>query len=50
MERRELVRDIVLETRQTLRRDGWYVGREDGADSTKGRSVSVKIRVHKDLR
>lgn len=50
MEKRELVRDMVLETRQMLRDDGWAVGKEKDIDNPKGRSVSVKIRVHKDLR
>ncbi|KAL2132511.1 hypothetical protein VTI74DRAFT_3701 [Chaetomium olivicolor] len=50
MERRELVRDMVIETREQLRRDGWGVGKEKDIDNPKGRSVSVKIRVHKDLR
>ncbi|KAK3905809.1 tRNA-dihydrouridine synthase [Staphylotrichum tortipilum] len=50
MERRELVRDMVVETREQLRRDGWGVGLEADIDNPKGRSVSVKIRVHKDLR
>lgn len=50
MEKRELVRDMVMETRQMLRNDGWAVGKEKDIDNPKGRSVSVKIRVHKDLR
>ncbi|GAW12238.1 hypothetical protein ANO14919_015990 [Xylariales sp. No.14919] len=52
MEKRELVRDMVITTRQRLRDDGWGVGKEaDMHDPEgKGRSVSVKIRVHKDLR
>jgi tRNA-dihydrouridine synthase 4 len=50
MERRELVRDMVIETRERLRQDGWGVGKEKDINSPKGRSVSVKIRVHKDLR
>jgi tRNA-dihydrouridine synthase 4 len=50
MDKRELVRDMVVETRQKLRRDGWGVDMEKDIDSPKGRSVSVKIRVHKDLR
>lgn len=50
MERRELVRDMVLETRQRLRKDGWAVGMEKDVDHPRGRSVSVKIRIHKDLR
>lgn len=50
MEERELVRDMVIETRQRLRDEGWAVGKEKDIDNPKGRSVSVKIRVHKDLR
>lgn len=50
MEKRELVRDMVLETRQKLSDEGWAVGKEKDIDNPKGRSVSVKIRVHKDLR
>lgn len=52
MEKRELVRDMVVATRAQLRRDGWAVGLERDVDDPegKGRSVSVKIRVHKDLR
>ncbi|GKT42240.1 tRNA-dihydrouridine(47) synthase [NAD(P)(+)] [Colletotrichum spaethianum] len=50
MEKRELVRDMVTETRQRLASDGWHVGKERDIDSPKGRSISVKIRVHKDLR
>ncbi|POS80753.1 tRNA-dihydrouridine synthase 4 [Diaporthe helianthi] len=50
MEQRELVRDMVVETRQKLRGEGWAVGKEKDIDSPKGRTVSVKIRVHKDLR
>ncbi|KAK3393639.1 hypothetical protein B0H63DRAFT_458694 [Podospora didyma] len=50
MEKRELVRDMVVETRERLRQDGWDVGKEKDMNSPKGRSVSVKIRVHKDLR
>ncbi|KAK1755024.1 tRNA-dihydrouridine synthase [Echria macrotheca] len=50
MEKRELVRDMVLETREHLRRDGWGVGKDKDIDNPKGRSISVKIRVHKDLR
>lgn len=50
MEKRELVRDMVIETRGRLRRDGWGVGKENDVHNPKGRSVSVKIRVHKDLR
>lgn len=50
MEQRELVRDMVVEARRRLREDGWDVGMEADMHSDKGRSVSVKIRVHKDLR
>jgi tRNA-dihydrouridine synthase 4 len=50
MEKRELVRDMVVETRSRLDRDGWAVRREEDAESPKGRSVSVKIRIHHDLR
>jgi len=50
MNRRELVRDMVVETRDRLRGDGWAVGMEADVDSPRGRSVSVKIRVHDDLR
>jgi tRNA-dihydrouridine synthase 4 len=50
MNQRELVRDMVVETRGRLERDGWDVGMEKHIDSPKGRSVSVKIRVHDDLR
>lgn len=51
MERRELVRDLVGAARRRLRDDGWAVGGDADADHPdKGRSVSVKIRVHKDLR
>ncbi|KAI1137873.1 FMN-linked oxidoreductase [Hypoxylon sp. FL0543] len=51
MERRELVRDMVVATRARLAGDGWAVGQDEGdLASPKGRSVSVKIRVHKDLR
>ncbi|TLS27783.1 hypothetical protein PpBr36_00764 [Pyricularia pennisetigena] len=50
MERRELVRDMIVETRSRLASDGWAVGLERDRDDSKGRSVSVKIRVHKDLR
>ncbi|GKT54964.1 dihydrouridine synthase [Colletotrichum tofieldiae] len=49
MEKRELVRDMVIGTRQRLASDGWHVGKERDIDSPKGRSISVKIRVHKDL-
>lgn len=50
MGERALVRDLVLETRKRLRDDGWAVGKEKDIDHAKGRSVSVKIRIHKDLR
>ncbi|KAK3341118.1 hypothetical protein B0T25DRAFT_522496 [Lasiosphaeria hispida] len=50
MEQRELVRGMVIETRDYLRRDGWGVGKEQDIGNPKGRSISVKIRVHKDLR
>jgi tRNA-dihydrouridine synthase 4 len=50
MEQRELVRDMVVETRQRLRDEGWAVAKEKDINNPKGRSVSVKIRVHKDLR
>ncbi|UKZ73127.1 hypothetical protein TrVFT333_000768 [Trichoderma virens FT-333] len=50
MNKRELVRDMVIETRQHLERDGWGVRMEQDMENPKGRSVSVKIRVHDDLR
>lgn len=50
MNKRELVRDMVVETRQRLAADGWAVGMENDLENPKGRSVSVKIRVHDDLR
>ncbi|KAH8165933.1 hypothetical protein CIB48_g2333 [Xylaria polymorpha] len=52
IEKRELVRDMIVATRQRLREDGWGVGKEADMENPegKGRSVSVKIRVHKDLR
>jgi tRNA-dihydrouridine synthase 4 len=52
MQKRELVRDMVIETRDRLRKDGWAVraGNEEDKMSPDGRSVSVKIRVHNDLR
>ncbi|KAK7421030.1 tRNA dihydrouridine synthase [Neonectria punicea] len=50
MGHRELVRDMVVETRQRLKQDGWHVGLERDIESPKGRSVSVKIRIHDDLR
>ncbi|KAI1760499.1 FMN-linked oxidoreductase [Hypoxylon sp. FL1150] len=54
MNRRELVRDMVVATRERLACDGWTV--DLGPESylsragDHGRSVSVKIRVHADLR
>ncbi|KAI9172024.1 tRNA-dihydrouridine(20a/20b) synthase [Paramyrothecium foliicola] len=50
MNERELVRDMVVETRKGLAQDGWDVGMDKDKDSAKGRSVSVKIRIHDDLR
>ncbi|KAI1810027.1 dihydrouridine synthase 4-like protein [Poronia punctata] len=52
MEKRELVRDMLVATRKRLHEDGWGVGKEADIDNPdgKGRSVSVKIRVHGDLR
>ncbi|GAO15961.1 hypothetical protein UVI_02039810 [Ustilaginoidea virens] len=50
MDKRELVRDMITETRERLRRDGWRVRLEEDMESPKGRSLSVKIRVHDDLR
>lgn len=50
MNKRELVRDMVVDTRSLLREDGWAVGMDKDIDSEKGRSVSVKIRIHDDLR
>lgn len=50
MNHRELVRDMVVETRRKLAGDGWAVGLEKDVDSPRGKSVSVKIRVHDDLR
>ncbi|KAI1073502.1 FMN-linked oxidoreductase [Whalleya microplaca] len=51
MERRELVRDMVVAARSRLASDGWAVGLEASKEEPrKGRSVSVKIRVHRDLR
>ena len=50
MNKRELVRDMVVATRDRLRDDGWAVGFEKDMESPIGRSVSVKIRVHDDLR
>ncbi|ROT37427.1 FMN-linked oxidoreductase [Sodiomyces alkalinus F11] len=50
MGRRELVRDMVVETRERLARDGWAVDKEKDMENPKGRSISVKIRVHTDLR
>ncbi|CAH0019451.1 unnamed protein product [Clonostachys rhizophaga] len=50
MNKRELVRDMVVETRSRLEQDGWGVGMEKDIDNPRGRSVSVKIRIHDDLR
>lgn len=50
MNQRELVRDMVVETRSALRSDGWAVEKDADMDKPNGRSVSVKIRVHDDLR
>ncbi len=50
MDRRELVRDMAVEARAALRADGWHVGLDGDILSPRGRSISVKIRVHKDLR
>ncbi|KFG86846.1 Dihydrouridine synthase [Metarhizium anisopliae] len=50
MDQRALVRDMVTETRQRLRQDGWAVAKESDMESARGRSVSIKIRVHDDLR
>lgn len=50
MDKRELVRDMVVETRERLRQDGWGVLMEEDVENPRGRSVSVKIRVHGDLR
>ncbi|KAI6785883.1 tRNA-dihydrouridine(20a/20b) synthase [NAD(P)+]-like protein [Emericellopsis cladophorae] len=50
MNQRELVRDMVLETRSTLADGGWHVGIDKDKESATGRSVSVKIRIHDDLR
>ncbi|KAI1259818.1 dihydrouridine synthase 4-like protein [Xylariaceae sp. FL1019] len=50
MEQRDLVRDMLVMTRRRLQDDGWAVGMDKDVDDPKGRSVSVKIRVHKDMR
>lgn len=50
MDRRDLVRDMVFDARTRLRLDGWAVGTDADVESPRGRSVSVKIRVHDDLR
>ncbi|KAI1375680.1 FMN-linked oxidoreductase [Hypoxylon crocopeplum] len=52
MERRELVRAMVVATRERLASDGWGVDPSRASDpgGRGGRSVSVKIRIHKDLR
>ncbi|KAI0598246.1 hypothetical protein F4775DRAFT_601388 [Biscogniauxia sp. FL1348] len=48
MGRRDAVRDMVVGARRRLAADGWR-GRDD-AEAGRGRSVSVKMRVHADLR
>ena len=50
MNQRELARDMIVETRRRLGEEGWGVGLEKDMESSRGRSVSVKIRVHDDLR
>ncbi|KAK0657432.1 hypothetical protein B0T16DRAFT_60237 [Cercophora newfieldiana] len=50
MEKRELVRSMVIETRAALSAAGYSVAKEASISSPLGRSISVKIRVHKDLR
>jgi tRNA-dihydrouridine synthase 4 len=50
MNERALVREMVLATRRRLAEDGWGVGMERDVESSRGRSVSVKIRIHSDLR
>ena len=50
MNRRELVLGMVTATRARLASDGWDVGLDGGMHSPRGRSVSVKIRIHDDLR
>ena len=50
MNRRELVRDMVVETRARLASEGWAVNKDEDMWNPRGRSVSVKIRVHDDLR
>ena len=50
MNQRELVKDMVVETRSAMEREGWAVGKDKDINNPKGRSVSVKIRVHDDLR
>lgn len=50
MDRRELVRDMVVATRARLAADGWAVACEADVDDARGRSVSVKVRIHDDLR
>jgi len=50
MDRRELVRDMVVAARTRLRGDGFAVDLDPDRDAPAGRSVSVKIRVHQDLR
>jgi len=49
MDKRELVREMVTAARARLRDDGWGVERRH-ADEPDGRTISVKIRVHGDLR
>jgi tRNA-dihydrouridine synthase 4 len=46
MDRREVVRDMLAEAAARMGVDGWVRDKE----SPRGRSLSVKIRVHKDLR
>lgn len=41
---------MVVETRDRLKADGWAMGCEADMNNSRGRSVSVKIRVHDDLR
>ncbi|KAJ2900167.1 hypothetical protein MKZ38_002581 [Zalerion maritima] len=58
MDNRGLVLDMVTTCRERLRSEGWGVEcdaskdapAEDGMGSSRGRSISVKIRIHKDLR
>jgi len=46
LNRREVVRDMVVEAAARMREDGWLRDKQ----SSRGRSISVKIRIHKDLR